>query len=67
MKVDYNTYTEQQFTCKRCGWSGSGAALGHGDFHEHSMIGDLECPKCFELVAYWQAPLINKNNEQEGE
>lgn len=67
MKVDYNTYKDQEFACKKCGWKGSGAELGHGDFHEYSMIGDLECPKCFELVAFWQAPLGSNSNEQMGE
>jgi hypothetical protein len=58
MQVDYNTYKEESFTCRNCGWQGKGDQLSHGDFHEMSMIGDLDCPKCFELIAFWQVPLI---------
>lgn len=57
MKVDYNTYKEQDTTCTKCGWKGKGAELSDGDFSEASWIGDLNCPKCFELVAFWQASL----------
>ena len=57
MRVDYNNYATQSFTCNKCGWKGKGEELSDGDFSEESCIGDLECPKCFELVAYWQAPL----------
>jgi hypothetical protein len=37
-------------------WQGKGDQLSHGDFHEMSMIGDLDCPECSELIAFWQAP-----------
>jgi hypothetical protein len=26
------------------------------DFHDMSMIGDLDCLECSELIAFWQAP-----------
>jgi ribosomal protein S27AE len=55
MEVDYNKYKEQEFTCSKCGWAGKGEELSHGDFHEYSFIGDLECPNCSHLVAFWQA------------
>lgn len=64
MLVDYYQYKEQQFTSKHCGWTGDGSELRHGDFHSESMIGDLECPKCWELVAFWQAPPIKKEEEK---
>ena len=49
------------FTCEDCGWSGKGQALVNGDFSEESFIGDLDCPKCFKLVAHWQSPLNDDN------
>ncbi len=64
MQVDYYTYKDQNFTCSECGWQGKGEQLSHGDFHEGSMIGDLECPKCGHLIAFWQAPLLDKEKEQ---
>ena len=57
MKVDYNTYQQQYFSCPNCGWEGKGIELEDGDFSEESFIGDLECPKCSHLIAFWQAPL----------
>ena len=56
MQVNYETYKTQDFTCSKCGWQGKGSELDHGDFSEISFIGDLECPKCDHLVAFWQAP-----------
>jgi hypothetical protein len=63
MQVNYNEYHEQNFTCSECGWQGKGSKLSHGDFSEMSLIGDLDCPKCFHLVAFWQAPLIDKERD----
>ena len=63
MLVDYDTYKSQEFTCRNCGWHGAGSELNHGDYSE-DCIGDLECPKCFELVAFWQAPLIDKAQDK---
>lgn len=60
MHVNYNTYKTQDFTCRHCGWEGKGKYLSHGDFSEVHSIGDLNCPKCFELVAFWQAPLTKE-------
>ncbi len=59
MQVDYYTYKEKDFNCNHCGWKGKGSELSHGDFSEVHFIGDLNCPKCGELIAFWQAPLIN--------
>ena len=61
MQVSYKKYKNRKFTCKNCGWSGNGSELVDGAFHESSYIGDLECPKCFHLIAFWQAPLNNKS------
>ena len=63
MQVDYDKYKEQSFTCSECGWQGKGAELSHGDFSEEHCIGDLDCPKCFHLVAFWQAPLTDKKKD----
>ena len=57
MKVDYDKYESMEFTCNQCGWTGKGTELSNGDFSEASFIGDLDCPKCFHQVAFWQAPL----------
>jgi len=61
MQVDYDTYKSMDFTCNKCGWQGNGKALSNGGFSEASFIGDLDCPKCFELVAFWQAPYHEKD------
>ncbi len=65
MQVDYDTYKEKDFTCKHCGWKGKGRELSHGDFSEVHFIGDLDCPKCYEMIAFWQAPLIDPNKPNE--
>lgn len=57
MKVDYDTYGNQNFICPKCGLKGKGNELSHGDFSEVNFNGDLNCPKCYELVAFWQAHL----------
>jgi hypothetical protein len=67
MQVDYYKYKKQDFTCKHCGWQGKGDELQHGAFSEMHAIGDLECPKCFEMVAFWQAPLIEDVEDEEVE
>ena len=51
----------QDFICSECGWKGKGSELVNGDFSELHYIGDLECPKCFHLVAFWQAPLSDSS------
>ena len=58
MQVDYNNYKTHDFTCSKCGWQGKGGELENGDFSEVHVIGDLECPKCYHLVAFWQGKLI---------
>lgn len=62
MQVNYYTYKSLVFICTKCGWKGKGKELSHGNFSESTLIGDLECPKCFELIAFWQAPLSDKND-----
>lgn len=64
MQVDYNTYKREDFTCNNCGWEGKGKNLSDGDFSEVNFIGDLNCPKCGELIAFWQAPLKDENTEE---
>ena len=32
--------------------------LENGEFSEVHVIGDLECPNCYHLVAFWQGKLI---------
>ncbi|MBK5193666.1 MAG: hypothetical protein JJE07_10730 [Flavobacteriaceae bacterium] len=65
MQVDYNTYKAQDFKCKDCGWQGKGEQLDNGDFSALHSIGDLECPKCNHLIAFWQAPLKDDINIEE--
>lgn len=65
MQVDYYAYNTLEFTCPACGWQGMGKELSHGDFSELSLIGDLECPKCFHMIAFWQAPVIDKKKYKE--
>jgi hypothetical protein len=62
MQVDYNNYKTQKFTCEKCKWTGFGSELVHGDFSDSDFIGDLECPKCSHLIAFWQAPLKSKTD-----
>ena len=56
MQVEYDKYKEMDFSC-HCGWQGKGAELSHGDFSEVHLIGDLECPECHSLVAFWSSPV----------
>jgi len=60
MQVDYDNYEKENFTCSECGWHGKGKELEHGEFSEVTFIGNLDCPKCGHLVAFWQAPLSDK-------
>ncbi len=64
MQVDYYTYKNQKFICSQCGWQGKGEQLTHGNFSDLHLIGDLECPKCFHLIAFWQAPLLDENKDE---
>ena len=59
MQVNYNSYKALEFECPTCKWKGKGSALSLGDFSEAHCIGDLECPNCGKMLAFWQAPLIN--------
>ena len=64
MQVDYYNYKDLDFVCSECNWKGKGAELVNGEFSELHSIGDLECPKCYNLIAHWQAPLSgNKETE----
>ena len=65
MQVDYDTYETQDFICSKCGWQGKGKELEHGDFSEVHVIGDLECPKCDNNIAFWQGKLKTELNKQD--
>ena len=54
MQVDYRTYKSDHFTCPECGWEGTGDELEFGEFSETHVIVDLECPKCWHLIAFYQ-------------
>ena len=54
MQVDPNAYKSEDFTCSECGWQGKGSELALGEFSEVHFIVDLECPKCWHLVAFYQ-------------
>ncbi|WP_242082427.1 hypothetical protein [Aestuariivivens sediminis] len=58
MQVDYDTYKTENFSCIKCGWEGKGMELNHGDFSEMHVIGDLDCPECGHLIAFWQGERI---------
>ena len=58
MQVDCVTYKTLDFTCSKCGWKGKGEELGNVEFSEVYVIGDLEYPKCYHLIAFWQGKLI---------
>lgn len=62
MQVDYYTYKSQDFTCSKCGWQGKGIELENGEFSEAHLLCDLECPKCYHLVAFWQTPLSDETS-----
>ncbi len=63
MIVNYDTYKTESFTCRECNWQGQGSELVNGNISELHLIFDLECPVCFNLVAFWQAPLKEDENE----
>ena len=54
MKVDSCTYRSEDFTCSECNWQGKGADLAYGEYSEAHNIVDLECPKCWHLIAFYQ-------------
>jgi hypothetical protein len=62
MQIDYNTYKTEDFTCTKCKWKGKGEELVNGDFSEVSFICNLDCPDCGQLIAFWQAPVVNNPN-----
>ncbi len=63
MLVQYDIYKIEDFTCKKCSWHGRGSELVKAEMSETHLIFDLECPVCFSLVAFWQAPLKEDENE----
>jgi hypothetical protein len=65
MQVDYDTYKTQDFTCSKCGWKGKGEELENGEFSEVHVIGDLECPKCYHLIAFWQGKMKGDLNRKD--
>ena len=64
MQVDYYSYKEEDFTCPNCSWQGKGDQLVFGDFSEVHSICDLKCPECYEIIAFWQAPLFKKDDDK---
>ncbi|MDO5654634.1 MAG: hypothetical protein Q4G27_00670 [Flavobacteriaceae bacterium] len=58
MKINIQTYLDENFTCSECGWTGKGSQLSLGEFHEMSGIIDFECPKCISHIGS-AAPIIS--------
>ena len=63
MQLNYFTYKKEDFTCPHCGWKGKGHELRQVDFNEVHLIGDLDCPRCYEHIGFWQAPTMEKMKE----
>jgi len=61
MQVNYYSYKEEFFSCPNCGWEGKGSELSEGEFSEYHFICDLDCPKCYNRIGFWQAPLKEYN------
>lgn len=63
MQFNYFTYREESVICPSCGWQGKGWELSHGDFSYEHFIMDLDCPKCFEHLGFWQSPMQTEMDE----
>ncbi len=60
MILNYFTYKNDSITCSKCGWKGTGKELILERISEEHLICDFECPKCYEHIGFWQAPLIKE-------
>jgi ribosomal protein L37AE/L43A len=59
--VDYfGAWRELDFTCRECGWNGSGARLTP---HVGASLFMLECPRCRETVAAGAHPTLEDAKE----
>lgn len=56
MNLNYFTYKNETITCPKCGWVGKGSELNYGDYSGLHSIVDMDCPKCHEMVGFWQSP-----------
>lgn len=57
MILNYFTFKLDSITCKKCDWSGLGSDLNYGEWSGEGFICEMNCPKCNEVVGFWQAPL----------
>ncbi|MBK0403067.1 hypothetical protein I5M27_08715 [Adhaeribacter sp. BT258] len=62
-RVNYSAYKATEFTCPDCSWTG----LGEEACLNFEMVMDLECPKCFKMLAIIDAPtygeILHKGKE----
>lgn len=66
MFLDYFTFKIEQIICPKCQWTGLGSELSYGDYHEDFIV-DMDCPKCHEMIGYWQSPLNTELEKWEKE
>jgi len=54
----YDNWKKQRFTCRNCGWQGTGADCPQGEsFRE---LFEINCPACGEHVAVVSYPTIEE-------
>lgn len=65
--IKYSSYKTQELTCPDCGWSG----LGSEACLNFETVMDLECPKCFKMLAIISSPtygeVLYKGSERDRE
>ena len=58
---NYYEYKELKFSCKKCGWFGSGSKLEIGEVFD--TLEELECPNCSTYISCVAFPTLQENLE----
>ena len=58
---NYYEYKELKFSCKKCGWFGSGSKLQIGEVFD--TLEELECPNCSTYISCVAFPTLQENLE----
>ena len=53
-------FQRRSVICRRCGWSGRGAAMAVGETFDHGC--DFHCPSCDGRYGFVQWPVIVADN-----
>ena len=53
-------FQRRSVICRRCGWSGRGAAMAVGETFDHGC--DFHCPSCDSRYGFVQWPVIIRDD-----